>query len=149
MMRQERGVTLVEILLATAVAGVVLNVIGAVIHEVVTVTEYGNDSVSATHELQNISHWLSVDGQKALAATGGTGLVLTLPGGSVITYGLEGTELHRVTGGSEMILAWNISDASFSVEDRTITALVTASPPGRQGVRQQGTYRVYLRPTGE
>jgi len=148
-MRRERGLGLVELLVATAVAGVVLNGLGAAVHQLVTATESGSDTVTAVHELETVAHWVSVDGRRAVTATGGGGLVLSLPDTSSISYTLAGTELHRTAGGSQMTLARSISDVSFSVQDRTITVLITATPPGRQGISKQGTYKVYLRPTGD
>ena len=148
-MKRERGFSLIELLVATAVAGVVLNAIGAAVHQLVTATESGSDTVTAVHELETVAHWVSIDGQRAVTATGGSGLVLTLPDSSSVSYSLEGSELHRTADGSRMTLAQHISDISFSVENRTITMTITASPPGRQEVSKQGTYKVYLRPTGE
>ncbi len=148
-MRGERGFGLVELLVATAVAGVILNTIGATIYQLVTATESGSDTVTAVHELETVAHWVGFDGQRAMTATGGSGLVLTLPDGSSISYSLEGTELRRAADDSQMTLARSISDVSFSVEDRTITVVITASPPGRQGISKQGNYKVHLRPTGE
>jgi len=45
-----------------------------------------------------------------------------------------------------MTLARNISSISFSVEDRTVTMEIASTPRGRQGVVEQGVYRVHLRP---
>ena len=138
--------SLVELLIATAVTGIIVSVLGTAIYQTITVSEYGNDKITAMHELQNTVHWVAMDVQKALTATGGSELVLTLPDGPLITYSLSGTELRRTDGGSQMTLAWNISSISFSIESRIVTMEITSTPTGRQGVIEQGTYRVYLRP---
>lgn len=148
MIKREQGFALVELLIATAITGLMVSVLGVVIYQIITVTEYGNDKMTALHELRNVAHLVSIDGQRASTASGGEGLVLTLPDGSSITYTLEGSELHRTAGGSQMTLARNISDLSFSVESRLITMTMTSSPEGSQNVSQQGTYKIYLRPTG-
>jgi len=52
------------------------------------------------------------------AASGGNELILVLPDDSSITYAVEDRELHRTAGESQMTLAQNISNISFSVENR-------------------------------
>ncbi len=146
-MKRQRGFTLVELLVTVAITGLIVSGLGTAIYQIFTVTEYGNDKLTATHELQNVSHWFSLDGQRAGAASGGSELVLTLSDDSSITYSLVGTELYRTAGGSNMTLAQNITSANFSVENRTITMTVTSSPQGRWDVSDNGTYKVYLRPT--
>lgn len=149
MMKGERGFTLIELLIATAVTGFIVSVLGVAIYQIITVTEYSNDKMTAMHELQNAAHWFNIDGQRASAASGSNELVLTLPDDSSITYALAGTELNRTADGSQMTVARNITSATFSVQNRTITMNLTSSPVGRQNVSEQGAYKVYLRPTEE
>jgi len=149
MIKAEQGFSLVELLVATAITGLVVSGLGTAIYQIITVTEYGNDRLTATHELQNVSHWFSLDGQEASTASSDNELVLTLSDDSSVTYTVVGTELHRTAGGSNMTLAQNITGANFSVENRTITMTITSSPTGRWDVSENGTYKVYLRPTEE
>ena len=149
MIKAEQGFSLVELLVATAITGLVVSGLGTAIYQIITVTEYGNDKLTATHELQNAAHWFSLDGQRASTASGGSELVLTLSDDSLITYSLVDTELYRTAGGSNMTLAQNITSANFSVENRTITMTITSSPTGRWDVSDNGTYKVHLRPTEE
>ena len=149
MMKDERGFTLVELLIATAVTGIIVSFLGTAIYQIITVTEYGNDKLTAMHELQNIAHWFNLDGQKAVTANVNNGLLLTISDNLSITYTVSGTELRRTAGDSQMTMAQNITSANFSVEDRIITMTVTSSPEGRNNVSEQGTYKVCLRPTGE
>ncbi len=137
--------SLVELLITTAVTGIIISVLGTAIYQTITVSEFGNDKITAMHELQNTAHWVGMDVQKALTATGGSELVMTLPDSSSITYSLAGTELRRTAGGSQMTLARNISSISFSIESRIVTMEIASVPAGRQDVVEQGTYRVYLR----
>ena len=147
MMNTQRGFTLVELVIATAISGLIISVLGTAIYQIITTTEHGNDRLTAMHELQNAAHWVSIDGQSASTASGGNGLVLTLPDSSSITYTVVGTELCRTAGGSQMTLAQDITSADFSIENQIITMTITSSPQGRWNVSEQLTYKVYLRPT--
>lgn len=149
MMKGEQGLTLVELLIATAIAGFILGILGMAIHHVVTIPEYGNERVTALHELQNVAHWVNVDGQMAQSATGGDELVLTLPDASSVNYTLVGTDLLRTTSTSNRTLAKNITSVNFSIQDRYITMDITSSPAGRWGVSENETYKICLRPTEE
>ena len=149
MTKWERGFTLVELLVAAAITGLIVSGLGTAIYQIITVTEYGNDKLTATHELQNVAHWFSLDGQQARAASNGDELVLTLSDDSSVTYTVVGTELYRTADSSNMTLAQNLTSANFSIENRTITMSIISSPEGRWDVSTNGTYKVYLRPTEE
>jgi prepilin-type N-terminal cleavage/methylation domain-containing protein len=149
MKSDERGFTMVELIMATAITGLIVSFLGTSIYQMLTVTEYGNDSLTATHELQNAAHWFGLDGQKASTANADSGLLLTISDDSSITYSLVGTELRRIIDSTHMILARNITSANFSIENRVITMSLTSSPEGRDSVSESGTYRVYLRPAEE
>ncbi len=147
MIKRQQGFTLVELLISMFITALIIGVVGTAIYQIFTVTEYGNARLLTIHELQNVVHWVSRDGQTAISATGGTQLTLTLPDNSSIIYNLTGTNLYRVSAGSQMTLAQNISSANFSIQGRTITMSLTSSSPDRWQVSEQGTYQVYLRPT--
>lgn len=147
MIKGERGLTLVEMLVATAITGMIFSILGAAIHHVVTIPEYGNDRVTALHELQNVAHYVNLDGQMAQSATGGSELVLTFPDASSVNYTLAGTNLLRVTSTSNRTLAQNITSANFSVQNRIITMNLTAAPDGRWDISENETYQICLRPS--
>ena len=65
MMKGEQGFTLVELLVVTAITGFIFSVLGMASHHIVTIPEYGNERVTALHELQNVAHWVNADGQMA------------------------------------------------------------------------------------
>src|SRR4030042_2065036 len=98
-MKKQAGMTMVELIVAIAITGVIVAFLGTAIYQIITVSEYGNNRLTALHERQNPAHWLNLDGQGALAATGGGQLALTLSDNSTVTYTLSGTELRRSAGG--------------------------------------------------
>jgi prepilin-type N-terminal cleavage/methylation domain-containing protein len=145
-MKGERGYTLVELMIAIAIAGFVTVVLGLVVQQTVTVPERGSDQVNALHALQNAAHWVSLDGQAAKSASGGNGLTLTLTDNSSVSYVLDGSELHRIDGSSDRTIARNIASTSFSVEGRLITMNIIAAPDSRWDISENGTYQISMRP---
>jgi Tfp pilus assembly protein PilE len=145
-MKRQSGATMVELITAVAITGIIVVFLGTAIYHIITVSEYGNDKFTALHELQNAAYWFHKDGQEAKTAIGGSQLELTLSDNSTVTYMLVGTNLQRVSAGIQLILARNISNADFSVDDRLVTMSLTSNPPGRNNISENGTYMIYLRP---
>ena len=137
---------MVELVVAIAVTGIIVVFLSTAIYQIINVSEYGNNRLTALHELQNTAHWFNLDSQEARTATGGSQLVLTLADNSTISYSLVGTELRRASGGSQMTLARNITSASFAINNRIVTMFLNSSPVGRSNVSENGTYMVSLRP---
>jgi prepilin-type N-terminal cleavage/methylation domain-containing protein len=162
-MKSQAGFSIAELLITVAITGIIVGFLGTAVYQILTVTEYGGDKMTATHELQNAANWVSHDGQMARTASGGDELVLLLPDSSLVTYGLVGTELLRTEEESQMTLARNISAVAFLVEERTehvisgafyedrreriITMNVTSAPEGRPNITEQREYKICLRPT--
>jgi prepilin-type N-terminal cleavage/methylation domain-containing protein len=145
-MNTQKGMTIVELVIATAIIGIIVVFLGTAIYQILNVTGYGNDRLSAAHDLETAAYWLNFDGQQSIAAIGGSSLALTLSDNSTVTYALTGTELRRTKGGAYMVLARNVAGIGFSVSNRVITMSLTSSPSGRYAVSENGTYQVNLRP---
>lgn len=147
----QRGTTLVEILIATAILGLIVTLPGTAIYQFINVVERGRVKMVALHEVQNAAHWVARDGQMANTAVGGSQLALTLPDSTSIIYTLVGSgpryELRRTAGGSQIAVARNVTSASFSINGRVIIMTLTSSPESRWAVSEERTYKVYLRPT--
>jgi len=144
-MKRQSGATMVELITAVAITGIIVVFLGTAVYHIITVSEYGNDKFTALHELQNAAYWFNKDGQEAKAAAAGSQLVMTLTDNSTVTYILDGTVLQRSSAGLQLILARNISNADFSVDGRVLTMSLTSTPPGRNNISENGTYMVHLR----
>jgi hypothetical protein len=147
-MNRQSGMTMVELTIAIFVTGVIVAFLGTAVYQILTVSEYGDNRLTALHEIQNAAYWFNADGKGAVSASGTSQLVLTLADSSTVTYALSGTSLIRTAGSQQMTLAQNISALAFTVSGRTITMNLTSAPSARMAVSQSGTYIVYLRPTG-
>jgi len=147
-MRGERGYTLVETLIAIAITGFIVTILGLTVQQFVTVPEQGDNQVDALHAVQNAAHWVSLDGQTAKSATGGAGLDLTLPDNSVVSYNVSGNSLQRTYKGVSRTVAKDVSSVNFTIQGRVITMHITAAPDSRWSISENQTYQVYMRPTG-
>jgi type II secretory pathway pseudopilin PulG len=146
-MKGERGYTLVEALIAIAITGFIVTVLGMVVQQMCTVPERGDDQLDAIHSVQNAAHWLALDGQTAESASGGSSLVITLPSEVTITYLLYGDTLNRLYGSSNRTIARNVASANFTVQDRVIYMTIATLPDSRWSISENYTYRAYMRPT--
>jgi len=144
----QKGFTIVEILVAVAISGMIASLIGTAIYQFFAVTDRGSDEIVALHDVQNAAHWLNIDGPEAVSATGGATLGLTLPDASTVTYAVSGTDLVRTAGAAQTTVARNVTALNFDVAGKVVTMTITSAPTGGWGVSQQKIYKVYLRPTG-
>jgi prepilin-type N-terminal cleavage/methylation domain-containing protein len=146
-MKRERGYTLVEAIVALAITGIIMTVIGLVVQQMVTVPERGDAQLGAIHPMQNAAHWLELDGQMASSAVGGSNLTLTFPSTVVIRYVRSGTKLLRCHGSDNMTLASNVLSANFTVLNRVIYMTLVTKPDSRWNISENYTYRAYMRST--
>jgi prepilin-type N-terminal cleavage/methylation domain-containing protein len=143
-MRNERGFTLVEMLVATAIAGILSIALVGTVFQVTTVAVNGTDKLAAANDIQNAVHQINRDGHMASAAVGGNSLTLTYPSASEVVYSLVGDELLRTASGSDTVVAGGTASASFSVVDRNITVTLIQSEGGGEPV----VFQVQMRLSG-
>lgn len=147
-MKGQQGYTLVEALIAIAITGFIVTIIGMTIQQMVIVPERGDDQLDAIHPVQNAAHWLTLDGQTAESAVGGSSLTLTLPSDVTITYTLSNNKLYRIWGSANRTIADNVASANFTVQDKVIYMTIVTVPDSRWNISENYTYQAYMRPTG-
>ncbi len=64
----ESGMTLVELLIAIAIGGLVMGVIGAALSQFVRTTTRGHDELAVVHDQRDALYWLSRDAQMAVSS---------------------------------------------------------------------------------
>jgi prepilin-type N-terminal cleavage/methylation domain-containing protein len=147
-MKSERGFTLLETVLAIALIGFLVGVLGMAVQQVVTTPEKANDQVDALHSVQAAAHWVAMDGQMAMSAVGGSSLVITLPDSRTISYALTGTELFRTDDDASRMVAQNVASVNFTVAGKTIYMTIVAAPSSRWDISENQTYRIFMRTSG-
>jgi prepilin-type N-terminal cleavage/methylation domain-containing protein len=158
--KKQGGFTLVELMLAMAVTGIITGVITMTILQVVTSTARTNNHMTAVRQAQNAGYWLSRDVQMAQVVTptdpdpDGFPLALTWTdwGGTVnnVTYTLVGTELIRNHNGQQSPVAQFVGSVDVSPRPYASGALiftVTATVGGgSQAQSETRTYEIVPRP---
>ena len=148
-LKNQKGMTLVELIIAVSITGIIIAFIGTAVYQIVTVSAYGNDHLSAQHELQNAASWFHFDIQGAVTATGGSQLTLMLSNNSTVTYTLATGSLLRTAGSAQNTVARNISSVAFSVSGHLATMSLVCAPAWLDNVSENGSDTDYLRPVGQ
>ncbi|MCH8206899.1 MAG: prepilin-type N-terminal cleavage/methylation domain-containing protein [Chloroflexi bacterium] len=163
----QRGFTLIEILVAMAVAGVVATAVVPAIFQMVVGTGRSNGAAVALADLDRGAHWINRD--VVLAQT--TDLEDSAPPVSAmtlswddltawatlegtlshsITYTLTGPNLQRDYDGQVTTVAKHLTKAEFSINGRTLTVTLTSSPGSfTPRTSETRTYDIYLRTQGQ
>ncbi len=151
---KQRGMTLVELLLALGISGVIIGALGASIYTIMSVTGRGNAEISLLHDIQSASHWITSDVRMARDITlfGGdpaSNLILNwddIEGNPhSCNYTFTGRELIRSCNGTSSTVAWNVSSIEFSQNDDVLTYTLTSETQGRWVVNKEITGHINLR----
>jgi len=154
-MKDERGMTLVEILVGLAITGLITGTLVTAIYQIYQVTGWGNNQLRVQHDLQNAATWLNRDVVSASSADiSGTQMVLTIPYLSTdtiltrtITYTHSAPWLTRDCGVSTVItVARHIVTNPFPPTD-TITSSITITLTSQASdVTGSATLQLDMRP---
>ena len=157
---RQKGMTLLELMAAMAIAVLVMGGALALIFQEYRGTAIAKSPITVAHEIGNAARCISQDGMMAEStdlvegAEPADNLMLTwierydfanIPHSS--SYSLCGAELRRNYDGIETTVARNISKIEFSQTDRLITVSISCTPQwwDPQQIVQK-TYRICLRP---
>ena len=151
----QKGMALVELLVAVAITGLIVGGLGTAIYMIVTATERGNDEATVLHDIRNPSYWISYDAQMAETTDLNEGALVdhvTLEwidehGNShYSSYSLSGTELKRTYDGMTTTVARYVSSVEFSISGNLLTFHLESAMGGRWDVSQETTGIACLRP---
>jgi prepilin-type N-terminal cleavage/methylation domain-containing protein len=145
--KRQRGFTLVELLIAAALTGLLAVVLGPAVSQIFSVSRYGNDVLDTTHGFQNAAHWFLSDGRRAVSANVSDGLVFSFGATATASYRLNGSELERTAATGVTVLAGDIATATFTREGRLVTMTLTTAPAGSVPA-YAASYTVSLRADG-
>jgi prepilin-type N-terminal cleavage/methylation domain-containing protein len=155
--RGENGLTLIELIIALAISGIMMVGVGMTYEMIIKVTAKSNNHLQAVRQLQNAGQWISRDGQQAqtIDINPGTPEVLALfwdyraydQGTHThnIIYAINGTVLTRQDGvGTAIAIANNIEAFSVSSVSNGYSVIMTATVGGFQQASETLTY--YFKP---
>ena len=164
MKRRENGFTLIEVMIAVAILGVIMPVMAMTIISLLTSHQQANDHNIVLHEVQNAGYWISRDVQMAenvtLNGPSGFPLNLDIPvdrdesNDLSVDYLFDGNKLKRqVYNSSETLISEtliaeyiDITDTTFSILDSDNYSLTVKISKGEVVVER--SYEVSQRPTG-
>jgi len=162
--RAQKGFTLLEMLVALAIGGVLLTGLVISIFQTFAITQQDTTAISGFDNVKNAAFEITRDVKKSSATDildGGPAadsLALSwtiwydqdgnlIPDGqpSTCEYSLSGTDLQRVlNGGAPRTVGRYITAVQFSRLNNMITVSITASPESRTETAVQQTYYVFL-----
>ena len=161
MIRDERGVSLAEMLLVLAIMGLITGVLATAMYQIVDITARGNAEMVVQHDLRNAAVWLNRDVLSASSAdVSGSQMVLEVPylvttsevtttiSYITYTYSAETGTLTRDSDDSSSIVARHIDTDPFPSLGNPIEApdVVTVTLRSREGnVPGSGTFALKMR----
>jgi hypothetical protein len=142
--RDERGLTLTEVVMFVGAATLLSSAIVAALYGVLTLPNSWQPRVLATKDIRNAESWVATDVANALSTSlvdgGSTSTQATLSwtdgGGfahdATYTLAQDGDLLRGLDGTVTTTVARGVTDASFGLLDGSVTfAITVASSPGQ------------------
>jgi prepilin-type N-terminal cleavage/methylation domain-containing protein len=148
-----RGFTLVEVLAAIGILGLLVGFVGTGIFQTLRVERQWKDDVLASKETRNAGSWFGRDAPNAESAdlldggpassavqidwTGADGAPIS------VTYQLSGDQLTRSESGGQVVVARSVISVAFTRNGQVLTMTVTVRAAG--GAARSQTLNVYAR----
>ena len=161
-MFKQKGMSLIELLVALGITSILsLAVLGVIYHEF-NGTAAAKSNVTSAHEIENAARLISKDCTMAE----NTNLSDGIPETNNLTlnwinryeftnilhqsrYYIDEMKLYREYDGLVSMVADNIHHISFLQESQTITISISCQPPWWKSTAREETYRVFLRSRGD
>lgn len=160
---KQKGFTLIEILVAMAVGGMLLTGIVSSIFQIVTGTKQINEESVAIADIENATHWLTRDivmgqgttlvddaplpvSQMTITWTDYTSWAQQEPSAShSVTYTYSGTELQRDYDNVVTTVGRHLTNVEFSLNGKLVTVTLTSSPEGEPRSTVTRSYKIRMR----
>jgi len=147
--RAQKGFTLVELMIAVAITGIIGAAATMSLHQVITGTTLSNDRNTAINQVRNACHWISRDTQMAQTVNDNPGdpkfLELTWvewDGPSrTVDYILQDDQLWRHYDGQQTLIAQYIkpkgagTDCHWDEVEKVLSVNITAEVNGKTETR--------------
>jgi prepilin-type N-terminal cleavage/methylation domain-containing protein len=161
--KNQRGYTLVEMLIALAILGIIAPVLGVSVFQVVSANELAGKHMTAVKQVESAVYWISHDTQMAqtVETSGGSGFPLSLTWiewdntSNNVTYTIQNGELQRarsVDGGEPTVttIAWHINEdvgmTNCQFDDGVLTIKITASLEGFRSASETRVSEIVPKP---
>ena len=159
-LNDNKGMTLVEVLVGTAIVVMLVGVTSLAIFHFVSLTNEGNARLTALHNIQNAARIISRDGQMAESTdlVEGAEPVANLSLSWVdryagateshtASYSLSDNKLERTYDGISAVIARHISSVAFSKAGGLITMTIGSQVSGSPQDGEEKTYNISPRPS--
>jgi len=159
LMKNQKGFTLIELIVALAIASVIGVAATMTAHQLITIPVISNDSNAAINQVRNAVNWINRDVQSAtpgsINTTSPNFLSLeqlewddgnsTWSSPIIVEYALDNGELRRSYNGSTpgTLVAQYISSCTWNITEKVLTVTITAHVRTRTETR---TFEVKPRP---
>ena len=143
--------SLVELMVALGIMAAIAPMISASLSTMVRDTGRSRARVTAVQDLQIAQDWLVRDisrSSTAVLLAGGASAKLTWWDGTITTsctYAVSGILLERQCTSGNIVVARNITNATFAVNGQEVSATLSSAPDGASGPTLTKSVTVFMR----